>query len=213
MANKVTLKRSSVVGKIPQTTDLDFGEVALNFADGRLYFKNSSENIEFFDSGKMSDLLPPFAANEADFGNVLSSPVYKFDLGETDKTEIFSFNLGDLETEEFSIFDADANFGSVTGSTKTAYDLGNVSSTAGETYDLGSVVTSVLSFPERFVLPQSTVSSLTNDGITGEMRFVTDDTSGPTPVFYDGTNWKRLADNQIVESLYIENGYVENGYV
>jgi len=213
MANKVTLKRSSVVGKIPQTSDLDFGEVALNFADGRLYFKNSSENIEFFDSGRTPDPLPPFAANEADFGDVLSSPIYKFDLGETDKTEIFKFDLGDLETEEFSIFDADANFGSVTGSIKTAYDLGSVSSTAGETYDLGSVVTSVLSFPERFVLPQSTVSDLSSDGIVGEMRFVTDDPNGPAPAFYDGTNWKRLADNQVVESLYIESGYVQDGYV
>jgi len=49
MANKVTLKRSSVVGKIPQASDLDFGEVALNFADGRLYYKNSSNAINFFE--------------------------------------------------------------------------------------------------------------------------------------------------------------------
>lgn len=49
MANKVTLKRSSVVGKIPQTSDLAFGEVALNFADGRLYYKNSSNAINFFE--------------------------------------------------------------------------------------------------------------------------------------------------------------------
>ena len=49
MANKVTLKRSSVAGKIPQTSDLAFGEVALNFADGRLYYKNSSNAINFFE--------------------------------------------------------------------------------------------------------------------------------------------------------------------
>jgi len=49
MANKVTLKRSSVQGKAPQTSDLDYGEVALNFTDGRLYFRNSNDQIEFFE--------------------------------------------------------------------------------------------------------------------------------------------------------------------
>lgn len=49
MANKVLLKKSSVASKVPQTTDLDYGEVALNYADGKLYFKNSSNQIKYFD--------------------------------------------------------------------------------------------------------------------------------------------------------------------
>jgi len=198
MANKVALKRSSVVGKIPQTSDLDFGEVALNFADGRLYFKNSSDTIEFFDSRSGGDVLPPFAANEADFGGVSDNLLYSFDLGEIDQSELFRFDLGNLESEEFAIFESDLNLGLVTGSIKNSYDFGSVSESVTESYDLGSVVTNLLSFPERFVLPQSTVSSLPTDGITGEMRFVTDETSGPIPAFYDGTDWKRLSDNQIV---------------
>lgn len=50
MANKVLLKKSSVVAKVPLTTDLDYGEVALNYADGKLYFKNSSNVIQSFNS-------------------------------------------------------------------------------------------------------------------------------------------------------------------
>jgi hypothetical protein len=51
MANKIILKKSSVVGKIPTTGDLDYGEVALNYADGRLYFKTSTNEIDYFNTG------------------------------------------------------------------------------------------------------------------------------------------------------------------
>ena len=58
MANKVLLKRSSTsgAGGIPSTSVLDYGELALNYADGKLYFKNSSNTIQSFDSSA-SDLL------------------------------------------------------------------------------------------------------------------------------------------------------------
>lgn len=38
-------KRSSVSGKIPLTSDLDYGEIALNYADGILYYKTSVNTI------------------------------------------------------------------------------------------------------------------------------------------------------------------------
>ena len=48
MANKVLLKKSSVVAKVPVTGDLDYGELALNYADEKLYFKNASNAIKSF---------------------------------------------------------------------------------------------------------------------------------------------------------------------
>jgi hypothetical protein len=48
MSNKIILKKSSVVAKVPLTSDLDYGELALNYADGKLYFKNSSNAINSF---------------------------------------------------------------------------------------------------------------------------------------------------------------------
>ena len=45
MANKIILKKSAVGGKIPVSTDLDYGELAINYADGKLYYKNSANNI------------------------------------------------------------------------------------------------------------------------------------------------------------------------
>jgi hypothetical protein len=51
MANKVLLKKSSVIGKIPLATDLDYGEIALNYADEKLYFKNTSDQIKSLGGG------------------------------------------------------------------------------------------------------------------------------------------------------------------
>jgi hypothetical protein len=46
MANKVLLKKSSVPAKVPLTTDLDYGELALNYVDGALYYKRSDNTIQ-----------------------------------------------------------------------------------------------------------------------------------------------------------------------
>lgn len=51
---KVLLKKSSVGDNAPDTGDLEYGEVAINYADGRLYYKNSSNQIKNFID---SDLL------------------------------------------------------------------------------------------------------------------------------------------------------------
>ena len=42
MANTVKLKRSAVTGKVPTTSDLQLGELALNTYDGNLFFKKDS---------------------------------------------------------------------------------------------------------------------------------------------------------------------------
>lgn len=51
MSNKsslIKIKNSSVPDKVPQVSDLAFGELAINFNDGKLYFKNSANEIDFF---------------------------------------------------------------------------------------------------------------------------------------------------------------------
>lgn len=45
MANNILLKKSSVASKTPTTADLDYGELALNYADGALYYKTSGNVI------------------------------------------------------------------------------------------------------------------------------------------------------------------------
>jgi hypothetical protein len=45
-ANVVKFKRSAVAGKVPATTDLNLGEIALNTYDGRVYLKKSVASVE-----------------------------------------------------------------------------------------------------------------------------------------------------------------------
>ena len=51
MANTIILKKSSVAGKVPLSGDLTFGEIALNYADGKIYYKNTATNIDFIGNG------------------------------------------------------------------------------------------------------------------------------------------------------------------
>lgn len=44
--SKIILKKSSVPTKVPLVGDLDYGELALNYADGVLYYKDSSNTIQ-----------------------------------------------------------------------------------------------------------------------------------------------------------------------
>lgn len=42
---KIILKKSSVAQKVPVANDLDYGELALNYTDGKLYYKTSSNSV------------------------------------------------------------------------------------------------------------------------------------------------------------------------
>ena len=46
MSNKVLLKRSSVAGRVPSASALEYGELALNYSDGVLYYKDSSNTVQ-----------------------------------------------------------------------------------------------------------------------------------------------------------------------
>lgn len=54
MATQLKLKKSSVSGKVPQPSDLEYGELAINYADGRLYYKKANNTVDSFISGSDS---------------------------------------------------------------------------------------------------------------------------------------------------------------
>lgn len=47
----IKLKKSSVPGRLPQASDLDYGELAINYADGQLYYKKSDGTVASLGSG------------------------------------------------------------------------------------------------------------------------------------------------------------------
>lgn len=76
---KVLLKKSSVGDNVPGTGDLDYGEVAINYADGRLYYKNSSNVIKSFVDSDLIDsrigtTIQAHDANLTSFVNAFTLP-------------------------------------------------------------------------------------------------------------------------------------------
>ena len=53
MSSTIKLKKSSIAGRVPSASDLEYGEIAINIADGKLYFKNSSNAIQSFEAGDL----------------------------------------------------------------------------------------------------------------------------------------------------------------
>ena len=51
MANIIKIKNSSVAAKVPLTGDLAYGEIALNYADGKIYYKKSDNTIQSISGG------------------------------------------------------------------------------------------------------------------------------------------------------------------
>lgn len=64
MANTtVQLKKSGVTGNVPNS--LNYGELALNYADGKLYYKNSNDVITFISSGVTTNSFATINANSS----------------------------------------------------------------------------------------------------------------------------------------------------
>lgn len=64
MANtNIQLKKSGVTGNVPSS--LEYGELALNYADGKLYYKNSDDVITFISSGVSTNSFATINANSS----------------------------------------------------------------------------------------------------------------------------------------------------
>lgn len=70
MTTAIKLKKSSVPGKVPEVSDIDFGELAINYADGIIYYKNSSNQIKNFIDSDL--IISSIYANSLDSAEVIS---------------------------------------------------------------------------------------------------------------------------------------------
>jgi hypothetical protein len=63
MANRIKLKRSAVAAKVPTTSDLELGELALNTYDGKLYTKkdDGTASIVELSGGGVAGVAAPKA--------------------------------------------------------------------------------------------------------------------------------------------------------
>lgn len=123
MANTILLKRSSVANAAPLAADLDYGELAINYNTGALYFKNSSNTVQVL--ATTASATGPGGAN---------TQIQFNDNG------IFGGSAG-------LTFDKTSNLVSATGNVSAAYFLGDGSQLTGLIPSLVANGTSNVSIP------------------------------------------------------------------
>lgn len=84
MPNTITLKRSSVVDSVPLSGNLEYGELALNYADGNLFYKNAGNSVVVIASNKSLTLSGNLTA-----GNLVTG-------GEINTVDLIASGLVDL---------------------------------------------------------------------------------------------------------------------
>lgn len=66
MANIVKLKRSGTANTVPSANSLEYGELAINYADGTIFYKDASNTIVSFDvSGVFKVDISDLAVSQA----------------------------------------------------------------------------------------------------------------------------------------------------
>jgi hypothetical protein len=139
---KVLLKKSSVSSNAPGTGDLEYGEVALNYADGRLYYKNSSNIIKnFVDSdlidNKIGSTIQAYDANLTSFVNTFTLPTSDGSNGQVIKTDgAGNLSFADAASQTLTIYEYTATGGQTTftGADDNAATL---------SYTVGSIIVSL----------------------------------------------------------------------
>jgi hypothetical protein len=97
MATSIKLKKSSVAGRIPSTSDLEYGELAINYADGLIYYKNSSNTVQSInatpdgvDSAAVTNLI------NTDYIRARAVTNYAFDFGTFSAGVGFTLDMGSI---------------------------------------------------------------------------------------------------------------------
>ena len=82
MANQIQIIRSGTAGAQPNASELELGELALNYADGKLFYKDDSNNIQVLnDTSSNSGNKLVVHPTETKIGIGTSSPEYALDIG------------------------------------------------------------------------------------------------------------------------------------
>jgi hypothetical protein len=223
MTNTILIKRSAVANSVPASGNLQAGELAINYTDGNLFYKDSGGNVNVIASNKFVSVSGNVTANYF-IGNGsqltgISANAFST-ITVTAQSNVVANNTGIVNfvpgagvaittnpttgtvtfasTATASIFQTGGDMGLVTDPVTAAQDLGLITDAWTTAYDLGTLVIGGLIWPEQFKLPSYVVMGLPSPSIIGLMAFATDAAGGSIPVFSDGTNWRRVDDRSIV---------------
>lgn len=84
MANRILIKRSFTTGSIPSTGSLEFGELALNIADRRIFIKSGSQIVPLNDTSNFvsssAQVILLLSGSDLDVNSIKSNE-YKINAG------------------------------------------------------------------------------------------------------------------------------------
>lgn len=192
MTNTVLLKRSSVANDVPTDGQLQYGELALNYTDGNLFYKSSSNVITTIASNKFVSVTGNITGNNVianSFigdgsqltninafttisvplqGNIYSnaSSTLTFEgTGITISTNPLTGTVSFVNdnNSSLSIFATGGTMGTVVDPVSASEDLGLISSIVGQIYDLGDFFVNGLVINQSIVNYTITGNKLAND--------------------------------------------------
>lgn len=130
MANKIILKKSSVQDKVPLPGDLDYGELALNYRDGWLYYKDINNNVL-----KLNEPPPAGSGSGADadlLDGLDSTEFLRSNNSDEYTVGTLTFNAGtEIKYQTSSIVSATGTVGNITGSGPWFADITALDGTTG----------------------------------------------------------------------------------
>jgi hypothetical protein len=133
MANTtLQVKKSGVTGNVPSS--LEYGELALNYADGKLYYKASNGTITYIQSGTTTDSFATVNANSSlilatsptDTLSILPGNNITIDADTINKT--ITINAQDADIDQFARNTANSAYGRANDAidlAQAAYDYAN----------------------------------------------------------------------------------------
>ena len=166
MSNKFLLKKSSVAGRVPTPSDLEYGELALNYTDGRLYYKAANGSITYIQSGGGGGTTDSFATINANSSLILATsptdtlsivPGNNITISACTTTKTVTINAQDADVDQYARQTANAAFDKA--NTPWGY-LANTSYTA------------VLNSSGQFVLPNITTGGYTGGTMVSTQSFI-----------------------------------------
>jgi hypothetical protein len=214
MATKIRLKKSGLTGNVPNSTELEYGELAINYADGVLYYKDSSNNIQQI-SGAVSNTFETINANgtllipdsNTDILSILAGDGIDITGNGISDTLTISVRLNDTINSNSNLEAATAN------AVKTAYDLANTANTtASLAYDAANNAAVKVTANSGTAFSANTLSfnntatvsvTVTQDGANANISFdaapqvIVDDT------FFGANDVTSAATANIANGLYL----------
>ena len=174
MSTTVLIKKSAVSVKVPTSGQLSFGEMALNYADGALYYKNTNNNV--------TNLIQTVTRTVTDFTATSGQTTFSV-----------SYTVGYIDVYRNGVRLANGDYTATNGTSivlSAACYSGDIVETVS--YTNMNLTSQVMSGYTVATLPV---------GIIGLRAYVTDAVSPTflgtltgggsitTPVFYNGTAW------------------------